>query len=352
MDHVYEKLGGIGGVYRSKCPESTHDLRLYSTNEFPLRDHAAHSGLRNYLVFPVFDYQTNECYGVLELLSDSTPINVLLLSSLDQGLQIAGLRSTHINFIPISPRFDMMTRCNRAAFTEVEKTFLLIAKIPQLHMANFWIPYGKNDSINSHPRCMELAYCTKGIKDEWDCMPTYQVRFIHVQHRKGIIPMVLKSESKSCFCRNLSDFSIGDQPLAHYERQERRNICFAICLQSSCTGYLVYAVEFFLNDGPSTFLNFLLPIMKQELKTFKIASGKHLREELQKEHQHIHEEQVQSVSYATQTEKCHDDASDLKKTETGKRKIGLHLSLEVLKPHFGKKLKDVAQDLGGEPKHF
>ncbi|KAH6798353.1 hypothetical protein C2S51_034837 [Perilla frutescens var. frutescens] len=68
-----EQLGGVGRAYRNMHPESTPDLRLYSINEFPLRDHAARCGFRAYLALPLFDLHQNQCYGVLELLSHYPP---------------------------------------------------------------------------------------------------------------------------------------------------------------------------------------------------------------------------------------------------------------------------------------
>lgn len=84
-----KEIGSVGGVYLKGYPESSPDLRLYSIDEFPLRNEAARCGLRSYLTMPVFDFLTQECYGVLEIVSpqiglDSTPI----FSLVDQGLKV------------------------------------------------------------------------------------------------------------------------------------------------------------------------------------------------------------------------------------------------------------------------
>lgn len=215
---------------------------------------------------------------------------------------------------------------------------------------------------------------------------------IYVEPKIGILGMILESESKSCFCRNIFGFSISEQPLAHMTRSGRCNVCFGICLQSSHTGDLLYVFEFFLYQGPATneyilsFLNFLLPIIKYELKTFKLASGKQLEEELvveviefsqanqlssseseqlgvfrirlksvlygQQESQHNREQRVHSNPEVRQANQCNVVAPNFGKTENGKKENRLHLSLEVLKPHFGKKLVNVAEELGGESIYF
>lgn len=115
-------------------------------------------------------------------------------------------------------------------------------------MANVWVPIGDQcvASVESNSSCMKLALSTNQIGK---FMPTDQVHRIHVHARKGMVGMVLASEEKSCFCRNLCEFSIADQPLSHYEISDRRDLCFAICLQSSLTNDLLYVVEFFLYQG-------------------------------------------------------------------------------------------------------
>ncbi|KAG6432464.1 hypothetical protein SASPL_104040 [Salvia splendens] len=91
------QLGGVGRVYQNKLPESTPDLRLYSTNEFPMRDEAARCGFKAYMALPVFDSHTYQYYGVLELFQGYSFYHVWyrLLSLLDGALQMAGLRSSH-----------------------------------------------------------------------------------------------------------------------------------------------------------------------------------------------------------------------------------------------------------------
>ena len=100
--------------------------------------------------------------------------------------------------------------------TEIRNTLSIIDKdLPQLHMTNVWGPIAECVSNTYDNRsCIELAFSTNDILE---FMPTDSVHCIHVQARKGIVGMVLTSENKSCFCPNLSEFSIVDQPLSHYE---------------------------------------------------------------------------------------------------------------------------------------
>ncbi|KAL1543584.1 protein NLP6-like [Salvia divinorum] len=410
-------LGPPGRVFRFEHPEISPDLFYYTREEFPLRNFAMLCCNRGYLVLPVFDEDEDtgnqKLVGVLEFVgfyySD--------LRSIGKQLQAAKLGSTHIDF---QPRFLAnepvnIVNCGKKALKEIRNALkLIIGDIPQLHKANVWIPTRECISTtNTNRSCMELAFPT--IYD-MKFMPTKSVPWINIHARKGMVGMVLASENKSCFCPNLSEFSIVDQPLSHYDMSIRRDVCFAICLQSSHTGYLLYVLEFFLYQGPATykyiqsFLSLLLPIIKHELRSFKLACGKQLGEELvveviefsdankldsselepacvypvifksvqynqkeyhhgeeqqqrrQKEYHHIEEEEEEEeraedciveqqnkyLQYTVEqhAEECIIAASDSNTREREKRKNSLSLSIEVLEPHFGKKLKDVAKELG------
>ncbi|XP_057801184.1 protein NLP5-like isoform X2 [Salvia miltiorrhiza] len=402
-----EELGPPGRVFRNGHPEITPDLFYYTTKEFPIRNYAMLCCNRGYLALPILDDEdSDKCVGVLEFLgfyySD--------LRNSGRALEVAKLCSTHIDF---HPRFlanepvnvcfnsfsnmliyfytnslvklcfchnmfylDQTLSCRKKALTEIRNVLKLITggDLPQLHMANVWVPNRECVSItNTNMSCMQLALSTNQLW--WKRRDKDESRWIHVQARKGIVGMVLASENKSCFCQNLCAFSSVDQPLSHYEMSDRRDVCFAICLQSSHTGYLVYVVEFFLYQGPPTceyvrsFLSLLLPVMKHQLRSFKMASGKQLGEELvvdviefseanklgpsESEQAGVFPIKFKSVQYKHQhaqvhqeAEECSAAASDSKRANRGKRKTNLHLSLEILKPHFGKKLQDVAQVLG------
>lgn len=97
----------------------------------------------------------------------------------------------------------------REALNEVNVALgLMCGNIPQLHMANVWVPYGECvTSTNSNMTCMELALCSNQLGK---FMPINQLHWLHNRTGKGIVGMVLASEDKSCFCRNMCEFSIAD----------------------------------------------------------------------------------------------------------------------------------------------
>ncbi|XP_047979452.1 protein NLP7-like [Salvia hispanica] len=136
---VEQQLGGVGRVYRNKLPESTPDLRLYSTHEFPMRDEAARCGFRAYMALPLFDSHTYQCYGVLELIESlySHYAREQLLYLLDPALQMAGLRSNHN---PIAIRGPTNERMQQPEANIAEVLELAMATIPRLYLAQVWTP--------------------------------------------------------------------------------------------------------------------------------------------------------------------------------------------------------------------
>ncbi|EYU23002.1 hypothetical protein MIMGU_mgv11b017482mg [Erythranthe guttata] len=141
MEHVYyvderakdEQVGPPGRVFRSGSPEFTPDLRLYSTTEFPFRNHVAHCRLRKYYVLPIFHiHEQEECVGVLEF------------------VEFADFPFEYVH------KTLEITDGRHRALREIEETLKVVVKIPQLHRAEVWATctrcaFEKDNSLN----CME-----------------------------------------------------------------------------------------------------------------------------------------------------------------------------------------------------
>ncbi|KAL8540759.1 hypothetical protein ACS0TY_002109 [Phlomoides rotata] len=361
-----DKLGPPGRVFLNGHPETTPDLRLYSPTEFPLREHAVRCRLTSYVALPIFKLNEPKCVGVLELLVffDNTLFDVA-----SEEIKTANLSSTHVNF---KPRLLLGNNGWELASTEIQKAWELFAAIPQLYT-------------------VPLPTMTLALVD-----PLLR-KVQHAETGKGIAGMALVSDSKSCFCRNLCEFSIADQPLALNERNARLDVCFAICLQSQHTGDLVYILHFYLNGACRRFEHFksvlcsLLQIMKQTLKSCKVASGQELGEKLVVEviefsqvnemdfseseqledlpvifkfvnyHAQKHDSEDKQAQFAPsgvesiaqeEAGQCSTAEPNLKKKDAAeevqgrKRKTRLNITFQDLKPYFGRKLKDVVKEVG------
>ncbi|CAL5436024.1 unnamed protein product [Camellia sinensis] len=100
---------------------------------------------------------------------------------------------------------------------------------------------------------------------------------------RGVVGRAFSSQNL-VFCKDVTQFSITEYPLAHYARKFGLAGSFAICLRSSYIEDNVYVLEFFLPPNYSEGRNLktalvpLLTTMKQHCKSLKAASGEELEE--------------------------------------------------------------------------
>ncbi|KAH6806850.1 hypothetical protein C2S51_027958 [Perilla frutescens var. frutescens] len=280
-----EQLGGVGRAYRNRRPESTPNLRLYSTNEFPLCDDAARCGFRGYLALPLFDLHQNQCYGVLELLSHDPAMDEIL-RILNWGLKMAELRSTHVNFTPIN-HYEMPHKYEKPpapAESEIREILeVAIKQVPRLSLAQVWVPCKQCANMSTNLFCMERA------------------SFVH--HRNKMINICTRTDNHmlsylqacefqnlqidlNCLHPNLCDLTISKNPLAHYAVRARLSHCFTICLQSVSNSDDLYVIQIFLQPkcredacGDSS-LHLLLRIIEMQLRRFIFLAKEQLLEEL------------------------------------------------------------------------
>ncbi|KAL0451986.1 UNVERIFIED_CONTAM: protein NLP7 [Sesamum latifolium] len=232
-DHQYfvddgakeEELGPLGRVFRSRSPESTPDIRLYSTKEFLYRDYAIRCGFRTYLALPIFDIDKSECLGVLECIGFEDAKNCTPF--IRHALKMANLESPHFRVRSL----EQETINQDSALHELKEMLRKVIRIFQLSLvAQVWVPCSQCTDTNKNLACVKLELV------------------------------------QSC----------------HAYEEDR----FMLCLQSSYTGNSLYVLQFFLSQASRkyellcSFLSFLLPIMKETLESFKLAPGRQLGEEL------------------------------------------------------------------------
>ncbi|KAL3832994.1 hypothetical protein ACJIZ3_007730 [Penstemon smallii] len=361
----------VGCVFRNGHPEISPHLYLYSTKEYPLRNKAALCGFKAYMSLPVFDdLDQQHCLGVLEYLTFEVGFEDYEIQVLDQGLKAAKLRSTHTSSISVPIHNNIG---QEAAAQEIRKMIQGVMIVPLVVGTQVYVPCGQCPKSTS---CMEM-------KLSYFHEPPFEFveacKFHGVQMGKGVAGIALESQNKF----------ITDYPLAHFAQRARLNASFAICLQSSHTGNDIYVIEFFLQYPTGSkqgypMLLFLLKKMKINLKSFKIASDRQLGEELvvkvidfenfnfkfgqhdntfplkfeitrydhEMEHQYVRNHQVQVNSAENMAEEGQDNAAaNLEKgiaaMESNREgnKMKCAIQYEVPKPHSGRNLQDVLENL-------
>ncbi|XP_057511338.1 protein NLP6-like [Actinidia eriantha] len=275
-----EDLGLPGRVYLNKYPECTPDVSYYSVKEHPQRDHALHCGVKQSWTLPVIEHSSQICVRVLELVG-----GFWLRSTLDslfaalQGLGLECFDSCEHH----ETRESNNNEAHKDAFMEIKMVLDLVRKIYKLPLALTWVPC----------RACKTLLPVQDVNSLWDNYSGTFSNFLefsmgrlghHVRNGIGVIGRVLSSPNL-LYCSDVTQLSIVEYPLAYFARQCRLRGCFAISLRSNYTENDVYVQEIFLptsnkDEDPLTALTKILETMKKEFKTFRLASGEELGEEL------------------------------------------------------------------------
>ncbi|THG21965.1 hypothetical protein TEA_005110 [Camellia sinensis var. sinensis] len=265
-----EHLGLLGRVFRHQQLESTPNVQYYSCNEYPQRDRAIICNIKSSLVVPLFGFSRRCCIGVFEMVSTTEIINSHLGSFFYSLLQIKGLPSSkceHLN-------------CEKVKDETPEE----IRKMLDVVYSTHHLPFAQTWSLCRLCNAVFKTYRTchrEGHMDDFLAVCALQ----QLRRGKGIVGRAISSQNL-VFCKDVTQFSITEYPFAHYTRKFGFTGSFAICLRSSYIEDNVYTLEFFLppnyTEGRDlrTALVPLLTTMKQHCKSFKVASGEELGEEL------------------------------------------------------------------------
>ncbi|XP_073136031.1 protein NLP6-like [Henckelia pumila] len=219
-----EELGPIGRVFLNGHPESSPDLRLYLEREFPLRDYFVHRDARRYMALPLFESHDQICVGVLEFFGCPFTFEAIV-----EKLAAANLRSVNISHHSCFKESGFpnknIVEGQQVALDEINVMIELVRKSPQLQVASVWIPCSECAYADNKMSCLELASSSDVDLLELSDKRIHDFiksrKFLQLHPWKGVIGRTLESENKLCFCQNFCDFSIIEQPLAHYAQVAR-----------------------------------------------------------------------------------------------------------------------------------
>ncbi|GMQ10547.1 hypothetical protein CsSME_00053501 [Camellia sinensis var. sinensis] len=280
-----EQLGVPGRVFKHGFPEFSSNIEYYSIKEYPLRDHALRCQVKLSSAIPLFDLSTHLCVGVLEIVSTTPSTEYPSFLDADWGnfhnyWKEVGLESSISVADHCKESFQNVKKSE--ALDEISKVLEVVREVHGLHFAQVWAP------CRVDWRCRALV---KGdifhvmLKfDEVDCYRLLGMVNVELHLRKGqgVVGRAFYSPNV-LLCKDVTQLSIIDYPLAHYARDHKLGCCFAICLLSSCTGNDVYVLECFMQPSnkdyyanQQTGLRKILETMKKNFLTFKLASGEEL----------------------------------------------------------------------------
>ncbi|KAH7840859.1 hypothetical protein Vadar_022594 [Vaccinium darrowii] len=164
------------------------------------------------------------------------------------------------------------------AYQELRTVLRSVCQIHKLPLAMTWVPCCACNGL----RRLEVEFCSRrcGSRDSF-------LKASKSSHlRKGLVFRRAFSSPNMLYCSNISKLSLDEYPWVPFARLCKFSGWFTICLQNVNTGNDIYVLEFFLsarskyNEKILTTLNLILRTMEKNFKTFRLASGKELGEEM------------------------------------------------------------------------
>ncbi|CAL5436016.1 unnamed protein product [Camellia sinensis] len=362
-----EHLGQLGRVFCHQQLESTPNVQYYSRNEYPQFYQAYSCNINQSVAFPLFESSTGCCIGVIEVVLTD-----------DRTYRTWGSFNSNRVLSKREEKYETLEEI------EIQMMLEVVCDTHCLPLAQTWALCRLCNVVFTNDRTYDrerqkfafLDACAK------HCLRKGQ----------GVVGRVVLSQNL-VFCKDVTQFSITEYPLAHYARKYGLTGSFAICLRSSYIEDNVYMLEFFLppnyTEGrdPRIALVPLLTTMKQHCKSFKVASGEELGEELSIEVLDFSEDgklcsyqipqtartpnRIENGEEMVLLDLSNQQLPEVNALDTGnnvvsntkennnavtsvqqnssqrlQRKAGIPISLDDLQQHFGMKLKDVAQSLG------
>ncbi|KAF8379739.1 hypothetical protein HHK36_029187 [Tetracentron sinense] len=309
------ELGLPGRVFRLKMPEWTPNVQYYSSNEYPRLNHALHYNVQGTLALPVFEPSGQSCVGVVELILTSQKVNYApdvdkVCKALEFKNSSTGIKdlmtgtALAVNLksaeVLDHPNMQICNEGRQNALAEILEIVTVVCETHKLPLAQTWVPCRHRSVLAYGGGAKKSCTSFDGSCMGQVCMSTTDVAFCvvdahmwgfrdacaehHLQKEQGVAGRAFSSH-KSCFCRDVTQFSKTEYPLVHYARMFGLTSCFAICLRSTHTGNDEYILEFFLpptiTNGreQQALLDSLLETMMQHFRTLKVASEKELEED-------------------------------------------------------------------------
>ncbi|KAH7839556.1 hypothetical protein Vadar_005713 [Vaccinium darrowii] len=236
---------------------------------------------------PVSDFGTNFFFLILSFSTSSVSdwYDKSFLHNLCDVFQELDLQSSDVPKHYEIKYKDEDKEAFATAFHELTLVLESVYEIHKLPLALTWVPCTACDtSLPVHSS--NGAEYLQSFKANDNHLVESLIASTGYHLRKGHVAEMVLGSTSMLYCSDVTQFNIAEYPLVPFARQFKLSGCFTVCLRSSYTGEYVYMLEFFLpasskdNENTLTQVSTILGTMKENSRTFKLASGKELGEVL------------------------------------------------------------------------
>ncbi|CDO98518.1 unnamed protein product [Coffea canephora] len=272
-------------VFLRGLPEYSPNVEFYADSEYALRDKAMGRKISDYMAVPVFDPNSRECIGVIELLSTADSVREKDNPAYIFGLISTALQGVELRTLNFTSDFESDLAKSSTdishALCDIHKALDEACQTHKLPFAQTWMPQlGKSQS------CTDNALSTTSNEYYLGHARLSLFRDICESFQllggQGVVWRAFSS-GIPCFCVDITKLSIAEYSFAHIGKKVLLDSSLAICLKSDHTGDHVYVLELFLPSrtaDPRKLLEAVLLTMKKHLNSFRLASGPTLGDEM------------------------------------------------------------------------
>lgn len=267
--------GVISRVFSNNMPEISPNISNYSLPEYPHREFALRCRIRASLCVPIYydEHMYSFPDGVLEFVStcDDQLENFRLMCRFNTGFVFREIKM----YLMGNRLYGYSILLSQDYIVEMEHLLTVVCQKFPLPLAQYYVIRDTNVGA------LGVMHQTSNIgfqkTTSW-CKFRHACKQMGLKIDEGLVGKSYLSH-KSFFCRDITELSITDYPLAHYASNCGSIACFTICLCSFTPRYRECVLEFFLptqlmdSNYPHTFLNSLLETVKEHLPYYMVASG-------------------------------------------------------------------------------
>lgn len=283
-----EIVGLPGRVFRGKVPEWTPDVRFFRSDEYARVGHAQQCGVRGTLALPVFEQDSHNCLGVIEVVMTIQKMNYRPeIESFCKALKAVDLTSSDVSG---NQNVEICNKSYQAALPEILEVLNSACGAHNLPLAQTWVScilQGKSGCRHSDEN---YTLCVSTVDSAcYVCNPQMQTFHEacsehHLLKGQGIVGQAFIT-NQPCFSSDITSFTKTEYPLSHHAKMFNLHAAVAIRLRSIHTGKSDFVLEFFLPINCNGFkeqvelLNSLSGIIQKVCRSFRVVTDEELEEE-------------------------------------------------------------------------
>lgn len=283
-----EIVGLPGRVFMGKVPEWTPDVRFFKREEYPRVGHAQKFDVRGTLAVPVFEQGSNNCLGVIEVVTTTQRVNYQPeLECVRQALEAVDLQSSKASSIR---NLEVYDDSYQAALPEILEVLRSACETYRLPLAQTWAPCVQQGKGGCRHSDENLGQCVSTVDSACYVADPTIMGFHeacsqhHLWKGQGVAGSAFTT-NQSCFSPDVTAYSKTEYPLSHHARVFGLRAAVAIRLRSIYANASDFVLEFFLptNCGDlgqqKEMLTSLSVVIEKVCKSLRIITDKELREE-------------------------------------------------------------------------